>query len=102
MSGIFGIFQRDGRPVAPESLAAMQQAMAYWGRDGSGVVSEGETGFGQLMLHNTPESLNERLPRKSAADGLMITAGARLDNPEELFAALEVPRVSAPACRTAP
>ena len=69
----------------------MARAMAGWGRDGSGIERDGEVGLGQLLLHNTPESLAESLPRRSARDdGLVITAGARLDNREELFGALDV------------
>lgn len=89
MSGIFGILHRDGRPVAPEMLDSMRRAMAVWGPDGSGVVYSGAAGVGQLMLCNTPESLHERLPRKTA-DGLLFTASARIDNRDELFDALDV------------
>ncbi len=90
MSGIFGLLHRDGRPMAPERLAPMREAMAYWGPDGSRVVCEGEAGLGQLLLHNTPESLHERLPAQTA-DGLLFTAGARLDNRDALCDALEIP-----------
>ena len=96
MSGIFGILHRDGRPMTPERLAPIREAMAYWGPDGSGVVCHGEAGFGQLLLHNTPESLHERLPAQTA-DGLLFTAGARIDNRDELCDALEIP----PSERTA-
>jgi len=34
MSGIFGIVNLDGQPVARERLEAMRNSMAYWGPDG--------------------------------------------------------------------
>jgi asparagine synthase (glutamine-hydrolysing) len=90
MSAIFGIFNLDGKPVKLENLERMQQAMAYWGPDGSGVWCEGPVGLGHLMLHNTPESLYETLPLQSETGELILTAGARLDNRDELFRVLKV------------
>ena len=90
MSGIFGIFHRDGRPVEAKTLETMRNAMAYWGPDGSGVWREGPAGLGQLMLFNTPEAPNERLPRRIESPGLGFTAEARIDNREELFEKLDV------------
>jgi asparagine synthase (glutamine-hydrolysing) len=97
MSGICGIVNLDGRPVAPETLAAMMEAMDYWGPDGSGVWRAGPVGLGHLMLYNTPESLGEKLPLKHAELDLVITAQARLDNREELFGALDIPSHEQPA-----
>jgi asparagine synthase (glutamine-hydrolysing) len=91
MSAICGIVNLNGKPVSPESLAAMMGAMDYWGPDGSGTWREGPVGLGHLMLHNTPQSLAEKLPLKHAKLDLVITAQARLDNREELFDALGVP-----------
>lgn len=91
MSAIFGIFNLDGRPVDPENLNRMKQAMDYWGPDGSGTWSEGPVGLGHLMLYNTPESLYETLPLRSGSGDLVLTAGARLDNRDDLFRALNVP-----------
>ena len=90
MSAIFGIFNLDGQPVDPQNLNRMKQAMAYWGPDGSGIWSEGPIGLGHLLRHNTPESLYESLPRRDESGTLILTAGARLDNREELFRALNV------------
>ncbi len=91
MSAIFGIFNLDGRPVNLESLAGMQQAMAYWGPDGSATWSEGPVGLGHLMLYNTPESFHETMPLRSESGNLTLTAGARLDNRDDLYQALSVP-----------
>lgn len=93
MSGIFGIVQRDGRPVDTADLQRMRDAMAHRGPDGSDDGSDiwldGSAGLGQLMLCSTPESLNEPLPYKDPESGLVITADARIDNREELFSKLK-------------
>jgi asparagine synthase (glutamine-hydrolysing) len=91
ISAIFGIFNLNGKPVDPGNLKRMQQAMDYWGPDGSGTWCEGPVGLGHLMLHNTQESLHETLPLRSESGDLVLTAGARLDNREALFRALQVP-----------
>ncbi|PKN92372.1 MAG: asparagine synthetase B [Chloroflexi bacterium HGW-Chloroflexi-6] len=91
MSGIFGIFQRDGSPASSETLEAMREKMAYWGPDGNQVLMDGSIGLGQCLLYNTPEALNERLPRCSTDGELLFTCEARIDNRQDLFSALSVP-----------
>jgi len=54
MSGIFGIFNRNGEPVAAELLQNMHVAMSYWQPDTSGIWHEGTVGLGHTMLWNTP------------------------------------------------
>ena len=90
MSAIFGMFRLDGKPVSQEVLSDMKNAMDYWGPDGSGIWCEGNIGLGHLLLHNTPESLNEKLPMVDSLDGLVITANARIDNRDELFNVLGI------------
>jgi asparagine synthase (glutamine-hydrolysing) len=90
LNGIFGLFKPDGEPVTPEQLAAMQEAMAYWGVDGASQWSDGEIGMGCLHLVSTPEGTGEQLPLHDAASGLTLTAGARLDNREELLNELRI------------
>ncbi len=90
MSGIFGIVNFDGRPVAAPDLDSMAQEMAHRGPDGVNTCSDGTFGAGHLMLRTTPESLEEILPRKDPHSGLVITADARLDNRIELIRNLGV------------
>ena len=90
MSGICGIINLDGKPVALETLEAMMAALAHRGIDGSGTWREGPTALGHQMLHLTPESLSEELPFSEPEARLAITADARLDNREELFRQLEI------------
>jgi hypothetical protein len=37
MSAIFGIINRDGRPLDAHMLATMQSVSAQWGRDSGGL-----------------------------------------------------------------
>ncbi len=90
MSGICGIVNLDGKPVAPETLTAMMDSLAHRGIDGSGTWREGPAALGHQMLHLTPESLTEVLPFSDPQARLAITADARLDNRKELFRRLEI------------
>ena len=97
MSGVVGIFARDGRPIESLDLQRMLAAIAHRGPDGSGVWLRGSTGLGHRMLWTTPESLRERLPFADETGGLVITADARIDNREELIRLLDLedrPRAS--------
>jgi len=93
VSGIYGVVALDGAPVARETLAPMAAAMSFYGPDGHGQWCGESAGLGHLMLHVAPESLSERQPASlRAAPHLIIAADARIDNRDELFDALGVPR----------
>lgn len=90
MSGITGIYYRDGRPIAPSLLQRMGEVLAHRGPDKAGTWIGGAVGLGHRLLWTTPESLQEHLPQTDASEGLVITADARLDNRAELMAALGI------------
>ena len=90
MSGIVGVFFRDGRPVEPGVVEAMLETMNYRGPDGSGVWTAGPVGLGCLMLRNTPESLSEKLPRMDRTGRFVVTADARIDNRNQLMGRLGI------------
>ncbi len=90
MSGIFGIFNRNGEPVSAEILEDMHTAMSSWEPDASSVWREGNIGLGHTMLWNTPESKFEQLPNQQ--DPLVISMDARLDNRVELASLLDMTR----------
>lgn len=92
MSGIFGRFNFDERPVSPSDLLTMQQAMAYWVSDDDGTWCGGPVGLGNLRRNNTPESLQDTLPWVCPESGDVITASARLDNRDQLLQELSMPR----------
>ena len=88
MSGIFGIFNLDGRPVRRSDLAPMLATLERRGPDGSGMWIDGPVGLGHAMLRTTPESLHEQPPVVNRRGDLVITADVRLDNRDELISAL--------------
>ena len=88
MSAIAGIYYPDGQPVNRADLERMIETLAHRGPDGAGVWSEGSVGLGHRMLWTTPESLHERLPLVNETGDLVLTADARIDNRDELIAAL--------------
>jgi asparagine synthase (glutamine-hydrolysing) len=90
MSGMVGIFRRDGGPVEKRRVENMLQNIRHRGPDRRGSWTCGAAGFGHAMLWTTPESLGEELPWFDDASGLAITADARIDNRQELLAVLSL------------
>jgi asparagine synthase (glutamine-hydrolysing) len=88
MSGVAGVFHRDGSPVQAELVEGMLKPMSYRGPDGSDVWTGGAVGFACLMLRTTPESSKEQLPKTDADGRFVITADARIDNRDDLIARL--------------
>lgn len=89
MSGIAGIFHRDGRPVDPATLRSMMAAASHRGPDGARSVVDGPIGLCHQALHTTPEAALERLPLRLEPSGLIITFDGRIDNRDELIAHLD-------------
>ena len=88
MSTIYGKYYPDGQPVSSHDLAVMEQPLNHWCPDNTGTWLDQSIGLGHLQLYNTPESLPERLPYYSKLNELAITADARIDNREEIYAVL--------------
>jgi len=86
MSGICGIFRLDGG--LPMGLEAMLRKLERRGPDGTHTFRDGAVALGHAALNTTPESLSETLPFIHAETGCAITADLRLDNRDELIAAL--------------
>jgi len=90
VSGIFGIYQLDGRPFDLRRLEKMRQAMPEWGPDGGDIKTDGPTGFGQMRMFSVPECRPEMFPFSDAAGGLLFTAAGRVDNRKELIRSIGV------------
>lgn len=88
MSGIFGIYHPDDRPINPVHLQKMADSIAHRGPNGTKIIQQDHIGFGHCMLRTTPESLKEQLPFRNPESQQFITADARIDNREELAAGL--------------
>jgi len=99
MSAIFGKCNTDNQPVSNEEMGQMLTAMNQWPADDKHTWAGGNAGLGHLMLYNTPESLAERLPLCDSLAQLTITADARIDNRDELYALLSI---NTPAGKLAP
>ncbi len=88
MSGIAGIFHVDGRPAAFDDVAAMTAAMAHRGPDGIHQWAAGPVGLGHCLFRTTEQSLAEAQPVRSEAPELGLVMDGRVDNRDDLVAAL--------------
>lgn len=88
MSGIAGVVYADGRPVAPETLAALRDTLCHVTPDRSAQWTNGPVGLAQVTLWTTPESRSEAFPLIDARSSLALVADARLDNRDELISLL--------------
>jgi asparagine synthase (glutamine-hydrolysing) len=95
MSGVAGVWQIDGSPLAPDTLPGMSRPMSHRGPDGSGSWQDEGVGLAHLKLATTPESVDEQLPL--SVGPLCVTADARIDNREELIPDLAPGRGGAPS-----
>ena len=87
MSAIGGIWCLDGRPVDDRLATRMMEAVAHRGPDGEGLWVRGPVFLGHRLFANTPEAVAEKQP--VAVGGQVVTFDGRLDNREELLAAVE-------------
>ena len=91
MSGLCGLVRWDGAAASVEQLEPVWLDLALRGPDGGDCWADGEAALGFRLLATTPEAAAaERLPLRHAPSGTVIVADARLDNREELAAALGV------------
>jgi asparagine synthase (glutamine-hydrolysing) len=88
LSGIAGIFHRDGARIERALLQSLADFLSRRGPDAHTIWSDGSIGLAHTMLRTTHESAGECQP--ACLDGrLWITADARLDCRAELRAEIE-------------
>src|SRR6267143_5602806 len=88
LSGIVGIYHRNGAPMERALLQVLVDFLAYRGPDSRECWMDGPMGLGHAMLRTTRESLGERQPAN--LDGrFWIAADARLDGREEFISELQ-------------
>jgi len=86
VSGIYGILSRDGCPVSGSQLYSMADALSHRGKVDVSQWKNENVGLGELSL-DTAEGFSGRALGNSVSD-LIVIADARLDNRDELIAAL--------------
>jgi asparagine synthase (glutamine-hydrolysing) len=87
LSGIVGIFGRDGAPVNRPLLDSLTRFLSYRGPDACEVWTDGFVGFGHTLLRATYESLSEKQPATLDRQ-FSVTADARIDCRADLIAEL--------------
>jgi len=87
LSGIVGIYHRDGAPIEPASLQLLVDFLAYRGPDARETWVGTSIGLGHTLLQTTRGSFAERQPA-SLENQFWITADARLDHRAELLGEL--------------
>lgn len=78
----------DGSPVEPATLARMALAMKHRGPDGAAQHIAGAVGLGYLRFDTTPEARAETQPVRDAARRLALVMDGRIDNRNDVRAAL--------------
>ena len=87
MSGIIGIWNRDGKPVEKTLLDRLNQTIGHRGLDGSGSRVEGPVGLACQMNNVTLESQGDQQPVRHPS-GVTLVFDGRLDNREKLISEL--------------
>ncbi len=85
MSAIFGKCNWNNKPIDDNEVVAALQVLNHWNADKSGMTIDGNVALGSLLLWNTPESKDEKLPFRNPETGSVITADARIDNRTEIL-----------------
>ena len=92
MSAIIGIRRFDGAPVDRATLDRMAAPLRFMGPDGSATTISGPVGMSLHLMHlDMPGRPPERLEAEPAGQ-VLLAADVRLDNREDLAAALSVSR----------
>jgi len=87
MSGIVGIWHRDGRPADRSEVARLSAVLRHRGRDAEGLRIAGAAGLACCLGRSTVESAHETQPA-IGDDGTLLVFDGRLDDRDELVAAL--------------
>src|SRR5579872_6431713 len=83
MSGMCGVYRRNGAPATGDCVSRMLANLRHRGPDAHAAWHNNSIEFGHVMLYVTPESLSEVLPL--VRENCAITCDARIDNRRELM-----------------
>lgn len=98
MSGICGIFHRDGAPVDPATLSAMLAVTPFRGPDGVRSWVGGQIGLGHQLFATTPEPPDHNQPSPGGDAGVVVTLDGRIDNRRELIRELGLTGAAGELC----
>jgi asparagine synthase (glutamine-hydrolysing) len=90
MTALAGLWRLDGDPDAAEACGRMLAAQWIYGPDGGAQWSDGPVALGRRLARLLPEDAYDRQPLHSAAGHVVLIADVRLDNRDELCAALNL------------
>lgn len=96
MSAICGILALDGGPARLHELDLMMSVLDRHGPDGKSTWHEDSIALGHQAMQIAPESADEVLPRWHAPSGTALAVEGRIDNRDELMAALGKPAARQP------
>jgi len=88
LSGIAGIYHREGAPIDRALLQSLADFLSYRGPDSRAIWMDGSIGLAHSLLRTTRESLGEQQP-VNLEGRYWIVADARLDSRDELLAELQ-------------
>lgn len=87
MAGIFGVCRFDAAPIDRALVARMSETLAHDGRDGEGLDVSGSAALGCRILRTPSEPALRAQPVRRTS-GIRVVFDGRLDNRDELIAAL--------------
>ncbi|MGH7248263.1 MAG: lasso peptide isopeptide bond-forming cyclase, partial [Pseudomonadota bacterium] len=90
MSAIAGLLRFDGETVRRSELERVANTLRQYGPDRSGIVTVGCIGIVHVLMRMTPEDEFDRQPLQGRS-GALIAADVRLDNRDEMLAAIGMP-----------
>jgi len=90
MSVIAGLWCRDGQPDAAEGCARMLAAQEIYAHDGRAQWADGPVALGRGLSKLLPEDAFDRQPLIGGGGKFVLVADLRLDNRDELTAALNI------------
>jgi asparagine synthase (glutamine-hydrolysing) len=94
MTALAGLWNFGGRPHPDESCRRMLSSQAIYGPHGERQWSDGSLAVGRRLFRTVPEDVHDRQPLQDASGRFALVADVRLDNRDELAAALDLTAAS--------
>ena len=88
MSAVAGLWRFDESADAAADCARMLASQEIYGPHDGAQWSDGPLAMGRRLYRTLPEDIHDRQPLQSSDSRLVLVADVRLDNRDELIAAL--------------